>query len=71
MATAGSTELMEATPDQEKSVTLILRDWQLVAAALVAVETFEGPKSPGKLWNIKDNIEKQLGLKLSNLSRLQ
>ncbi len=55
----GSTVLMD--PDTKKSVTLPLRDWAFVEAALIAVETFEGSKSPGKGWVVKEEIAKQLG----------
>ncbi len=48
-------------PDTKKSVTLPLRDWAFVEACLVAVEATEGPRSPGKGWAVKEEIEKQLG----------
>jgi hypothetical protein len=48
-------------PDTKKSVMLTLRDWAFVEGALVAVETFEGAKSPGKGWVVKEEIQKQLG----------
>ncbi len=59
---------MGTDDSEEKSVTLTLREWRFVAASLVAVETFEGPNSPGTGWTIKDDIENQLGLKLSKQS---
>jgi hypothetical protein len=48
-------------PETKKSVELTLKDWAFVEAALVAVETFEGSKSPGRGWALKEELARQLG----------
>jgi hypothetical protein len=48
-------------PETKRSVELSLKDWAFVEAALVAVETLEGPTSPGKGWALKDELARQLG----------
>jgi hypothetical protein len=48
-------------PETKRSVELSLRDWAFVEAALVALETFEGPTSPSKGWALKEELARQLG----------
>ncbi len=58
-------------PNTKKTATFTPSDWAFIEGALVAVEAIEGPKSPGRGWAIKDDLQRQLGGRALDLIRDQ